>query len=244
MRLSRFSFPMRGMACAFVLAVPAAKAQPMLLVDTAFVHGAQAASRPEAALPLRASVPEDWTSPTAYASGTAHFRLEILHKPTGAAIRYQPCLERAATRACAASQLLSDSGATRAEYAWSQALSQWTPAGASWSARPDRLVLVLQDAYGRPIVPAAPGGPAPSWVGQPFTALYYPMSVRFSAAVVPPGASFPGWSGIIPVTVAYGRPMARGTGPGLVRSAGGGLSARTAGGTRDLRGRLAADRGR
>jgi hypothetical protein len=181
----------------------------LLLLDTAFTHGAQAATRPQAGFPLHPGVPSDWSAPVDYASGTVHFRLEILDKPTGTAIRYQPCLERGALRACAPAQLLSDSGATRSVYAWSQTLAQWTPASLGWTARPDRFVLVLQDAYGKPVAPSAS-----DWVGQPYLALYYPMRVRFSAALAAPGEAFPGWPGLIPSGIASGRAAL----PGATRS--------------------------
>lgn len=190
-----------GMAAAGLILTAATQAQPLLLLDSAFIHGAQAETRPNAAFPLANPVPANWASPVNYAGGAAHFRLEILNKPTSAAIRYQPCLERGATRACATAQILSDSGATRTVYTWSLPLAQWTPAGFSWSTRPDRLILILQDAYGRPILPEGPGNPNPAWVGQPYVLLYYPMSVRFSAAVAAAGAAFPGWNGLIPTGI-------------------------------------------
>jgi hypothetical protein len=199
------------------LATNPAFAQSVLLLDTAHRHGAQEATRPQAAFPLDTGVPADWAAPVDYATGTVHFRLEILDKPTGTAIRYQPCLERSALRACAPAQLLSDSGATRAVYTWSQPLVQWTPAGMGWTTRPDRLVLLLQDAYGRPVAPSAD-----NWVGQPFLSLYYPMRVRFSAALTALGAAFPGWPDLIPTGLAAGRdaPPAAPRGPRLVRDEG------------------------
>lgn len=203
MRPSRFAgFAATLLAAFAAFSADPASAQSVLLLDTNHIHGAQAATRPQAAFPLHAGVPSDWSAPADYASGTVHFRLEILDKPTGAAIRYQPCLERAALRACAPAQLLSDSGTTRAVYTWSQPLAEWTPAGMGWNARPDRLVLILQDAYGRPVAPSAD-----NWVGQPFLALYYPMRVRFSAALTASGAAFPGWPDLIPTGIAISRSM-------------------------------------
>lgn len=181
--------------------------QPLLLLDTTFIHGAQAESRPNAVFPLPEKVPANWKTPVDYSGGTAHFRLEVLSKPTETAIQYQPCLNQTSQpttrRGCALPETLAVPGV----HTWSQPFSQWNNP-LDWSVRPHAQVLILKDAYGTPIVPGAT-----DWVGDPYLSLYYPMKVRFSAAVTAGGSAFPGWNGLIPVTA-----MVPPSGPAAPRS--------------------------
>jgi hypothetical protein len=170
----------------------AAQGNTMLLIDTAYGHGADAGTRPEASFTVAENAHSDWTSPVDYAHGTAWLRMVVREQPAQTALRLQPCLEQAAAqggkRSCAPAQTLSDTGT----YTWSAPLSQWSPA-TSWSERPARATIILQDAYGKPVKPGAM-----DWVGAPYASLYYPMQVRFSVAITPPNAAFPGWAAVLP----------------------------------------------
>ncbi len=202
---------MRKVACLIIpllLALggrPRAQDGALLLIDTGYVHGAEAVTRPEAAFSLPGNTPADWTAPTDYAHGVVWLRIQVSEKPAQTALRLQPCLEQAAAqggmRSCAPAQMFSDTGT----YAWSVPLSQWAPA-LSWAARPARILVILQDAYG---VPVDPGGTG--WAGNPYASLYYPMKARFSAAVVSAGGAFPGWDALLTTAVR----ARNGAGPGF-----------------------------
>jgi len=163
----------------------------LLLIDTSYAHGSEAVTRPEASFSLSGSTPADWAAPVDYSHGAVWLRIQVSEKPTQAALRLQPCLEQDADhggmRSCAPAQMLSDTGT----YAWSAPLSQWSPT-LSWPVRPARIIVILQDAYG---VPVDPGGAV--WVGNPYASLYYPMKMRFSAAVLSAAGTFPGWDALI-----------------------------------------------
>jgi hypothetical protein len=54
------------------------------------------------------------------------------------------------------------------------------------------LMLIVKDGDGNPIDGSFPL--IENWHGSPELELYYPMQVRYSAVIIPPGGQFGGWS--------------------------------------------------
>ena len=127
------------------------------------------------------------------AGGTLHQRLEVVSKPSDEVVRYQLCLvpiDITVAPACsdAARLSFSDTGT----FVTDQPLASLSGADRiAWSNGVTSLMLVVRDASGTPVDErsfAASGERTAFDISD-----FYPMTVRYQAMVVPPGATFPGW---------------------------------------------------
>jgi hypothetical protein len=81
-------------------------------------------------------------------------------------------------------------------FTWSQPITTLDQSQKiDWSRKLLEQVLVLKDCFRVPVDKATS-----NWAGSPFLALYFPMQVRFSAAVVSKGAVFSGWQ-TLPISI-------------------------------------------
>ncbi|MEX2534113.1 MAG: tetratricopeptide repeat protein [Trueperaceae bacterium] len=134
------------------------------------------------------------SSPINYASGTLFQRLEVRSKPSDVPVHYQLCLvpndSISVQPACTTSDLLvfNEEGVFEAQ----QLLSSLSGfGGIDWENGLESVILVIKDPSGLPVDNRYLLGDGSR--GPPDSELYYPMEVRFTALVVPEGASFPGW---------------------------------------------------
>lgn len=129
----------------------------------------------------------------AYQGGTLHQRLEVVSKPSAEPVRYQLCLVHsniALGPACTdPSRLSFDSEGI---FTTQQALRGVSGSDAvAWQRGITSVMLLVRDPSGAPIddrtIATTPSGPRVDM------SLYFPMQVRFTAVLVPPGGSPPQW---------------------------------------------------
>jgi tetratricopeptide (TPR) repeat protein len=162
-----------------------ASASPLVLLETSYTHledntGTTAFEFFEAAKHLDV----DLLEPTRYAIGTVYQRLEVIQKPSDEQVYYQFCIiadnNITVKPACSDMEGLSFTGAGVVEV--SQALDSFTNyRDIDWRKGVSEFILILRDEDGNPIDGSSQPG------------LFYPMTVRYSAMLVPEGETFPGW---------------------------------------------------
>lgn len=129
-------------------------------------------------------------TPVDYASGTLYQRVEVLEKPSGEPVQLQMCLvpndDISVRPTCSsAAQLSFTSDGT---YEAQQPLNSFSQyGGIDFSKGVSNLMVIAKNAAGEPIDPAYAN------VTEADLAAYYPMTLRYSAVLVPAGGSFPGW---------------------------------------------------
>ena len=176
--------------------LPAAPAQPpgpaeLLIVDTVVEHRIATSSGSGAFTFI--STPGLLRDLTGFLGGSLHQRLEIRSKPTDAPILYQICLvpEDISIRpACSDASDLSVSGAGR--YVADQPIAALEGIGALDLRRGlVQAMLVIRRPDGTPIDDRlhTAGGERVTFDADD----YYPMTVHYSAVIVPPGTDFSGW---------------------------------------------------
>lgn len=181
-------------------AAPAAPAQspaggaPLVIVDRTIEHQSadEGGTGAFSFLPNPA-LERDLSRPVPYSTGTLFLRLEVLSKPSDASVNYQLCLvpndSISVQPACTPGNAMSftHSGAFEAQVA----LEQLNGYGAlDWRKGLESVILVIKDGNGLPIDSRYALGDG----SEPLDAsLYYPMEVRLTAVLVPPGSSFAGW---------------------------------------------------
>ena len=176
--------------------------QPLVLIDTTYTHQGGIEGGPKAfSLFDLSGLPDNLSSPVNYADGTLYQRLEVQRKPSDVPVTYQLCTFQADGGAFAgfgaASQYACSSEAGLSflypgVYEHSQPMSSLERYGTvDWQESLSRAMLVLEDRDGNPVDDRY--GFAGSWYGSPVFDLYFPMEVRYTALIVPPGGTFEGW---------------------------------------------------
>ena len=141
------------------------------------------------------SNPASWTSPVAYSTGTLYQRLEVISKPSTTPVKFALCMfqdELIGTRhACGDLNKLSFT--TPGTYTSSQAMNKLYLYGTAvdWTRKPHVIMLHITDA--NKIQPDSYPEYINNWFGAPNWGLYYPMRVRYTAIIVPPGGGAPVW---------------------------------------------------
>ena len=140
-----------------------------------------------------ANIEGDLTAPVNYAGGTLRQRVEVISKPSDLPVRYQICLvptNIALRPACSDETQLTFT--EPGIYEANQALSTFSNAGPiDWRQGILNVMLIVKDGEGNPIDGSFPL--VENWHGTPDLSLYYPMQVRYSAVIIPPGGEFTGW---------------------------------------------------
>ncbi len=139
--------------------------------------------------------PNNWTSPINYAQGTLYQRIEIIEKPTTTPARYALCMFQdqvlAPRHACGDLTKIKFTGPGL--YYSSQAMTtfyQYSTA-IDWTRKPHVIMLHVTDDFNHQ--PDSYTGFMNLWYGTPNWSLYYPMKLRYTAIIVPPGGGAPVW---------------------------------------------------
>jgi tetratricopeptide (TPR) repeat protein len=173
---------------------PGAGGPPLLLADVVMSHrSAEGGGTGAFSFLSNESLLRNFASPVDYAGGTLYQRLEVRSKPSDAPVHYQLCLvpndSISVQPACSAGNLLvfDEEGVFEARQAM-ETLSGYQ--AIDWRNGLESVILVIKDPSGLPIDSRYLLGDGQT---PPDPELYYPLEVRFTAIVVPPGAPFPGW---------------------------------------------------
>ena len=144
---------------------------------------------------MPASNPSSWTSPIDYAHGTLYQRVQIISKPTTTPVRYAVCMFQdqvlAPRHACGDLSKIAFTGP--GTYYSSQAMNtmyQYSTA-IDWTRKPHVIMLHMTDKNNHQ--PDSYPGFMDLWYGTPNWSLYYPMTLRYTAIIVPPGGGAPVW---------------------------------------------------
>lgn len=177
-------------------APPSASGPPLQLLDVTYTHPLRGRNDTSAFsfFESQADLSQDLTAPVNYASGTLRQRLEVISKPSDLPVSYQLCLvpsNISLRPACTDSSALTfvAPGIYEATQPMS-ALTQYQTI--DWRQGMLNLMLIVKDGNGNPIDGSFPL--IENWHGSPELELYYPMQVRYSAVIIPPGGQFGGWS--------------------------------------------------
>jgi tetratricopeptide (TPR) repeat protein len=167
---------------------------PLLLADVVMSHqSAEGGGTGAFSFLSNESLLRNFASPVDYAGGTLYQRLEVRSKPSDAPVHYQLCLvpndSISVQPACSAGSLLvfDEEGVFEARQEM-ETLSGYR--AIDWRNGLESVILVIKDPSGLPIDSRYLLGDGQT---APDPELYYPLEVRFTAIVVPPGAQFPGW---------------------------------------------------
>jgi len=139
--------------------------------------------------------PASWTSPVSYATGTMYQRLEVISKPSATPVKFALCMFQdepiGSRHACGDLNKLSFTAP--GIYTSSQAMTKlylYTTA-IDWTRKPHVIMLHITDA--NKVQPDSYPDYMSRWYGTPNWGLYYPMRVRYTAIIVPPGGGAPVW---------------------------------------------------
>ena len=139
-------------------------------------------------------VPDNFVSPVNYAQGTIYQRIQVISKPSTKAVQYQLCLFQdqiiASKHACTSAANLKFT-APGTYYSSQSMPTLYQYNNVVWSRYLLMQMLVVKDASGVPVDDRY--GYAGEWSGSPNLGLYYPMKVRYTAIIVPPGGGEPVW---------------------------------------------------
>ncbi len=171
--------------------------KPVVLLNVTYTHQASADGAQGGAFSFFSSpksLDASLIAPVNYAAGTLYQRVQVLRKPSSDPVEYQLCLvpdeNISVEPACSNQSALKFT--KPGVYTHSQSMrSLQRYSSIDWASGLLRLMLVIKDGQGNPIDPNYPFKGA--WKGSPDLSLYYPMKVHYTAILVPPGASFPGW---------------------------------------------------
>ncbi len=144
---------------------------------------------------MPSSSPASWTSPINYSQGTLYQRVEIIEKPTTTPARYALCMFQdqvlAPRHACGDPSKIAFTGT--GIYYSSQSMTslyQYSTA-VDWTRKPHVIMLDITDDFNHQ--PDSYTGFMDKWFGTPNWSLYYPMKLRYTAIIVPPGGGAPVW---------------------------------------------------
>jgi tetratricopeptide (TPR) repeat protein len=166
--------------------------EPLVLLNTVYTYERPAVEDSGAVSFFSASesAQQSWQSLTNYAQGVVYQRLEVSGKPSNEIVTYQLCLvpndDISVKPTCSRAEELefNDIGV----YESQQPLSEFYQYdNIDWRKGISNLMVILRDEDGNPIDTALARERGRN------LDLYYPMNVRYSVVLVPPGGSFRGW---------------------------------------------------
>lgn len=159
---------------------PAAAGEPRVLFDLNHRHDTVGSAFSFFSSPAWAT--GNLVAPVNYAGGTLYGRLEVLDKASDLPVEYQLCLvppDISISPACSdASELRFTSPGV---YEHSQPLPSFSQyGGVDWQRGVAQLMVIVRDGAGNPLSDAE-------------LAAYYPLTVHYTAVLVPAGGQFSGW---------------------------------------------------
>jgi tetratricopeptide (TPR) repeat protein len=166
--------------------------EQLILLNTTYTYERPAIEDSGAVSFFAASeeVRQNWQTPTNYAAGVVYQRLEVSRKPSNEIVTYQLCLvpndDISVKPTCSRARGLEfkDIGVYEAQ----QSLSEFYQySNIDWRKGISNLMVILRDENGNPIDAAFARESGHD------LDLYYPMNVRYSVVLVPPGGKFRGW---------------------------------------------------
>jgi hypothetical protein len=167
-------------------------ANQLILLDKTYDH--TTTTKAFSFFNLPSGIPGNFISPVDYAHGTLYQRLVVITKPSDKTVKYQICLFQdqiiPEKHACSNEGLLSFTR-TGTYYASQQMTSLFQYTNINWGRNLLTEMLVVKDKNGKPVDDRY--GWAGTWDGSPNFGLYYPMRVRYTAIVIPPGGGLPVW---------------------------------------------------
>ncbi|HWR26517.1 MAG TPA: PGF-pre-PGF domain-containing protein, partial [candidate division Zixibacteria bacterium] len=188
---------------AAILTVTSSTSNQIVLLDVTHNHTTTVSNNPVSGsgkafsfFNLTSWIPNNLVSPVNYAQGTLYQRLQVISKPTTRNVKYQLCVFQdqiiPEKHACTdRSRLSFNSPGTY--YADQPMTSLYQYGNISWNRSLRIEMLVVSDGSGFPIDDRY--GWNGTWDGSPDFTLYYPMQVRYTAIIVPPGGGTPVWPG-------------------------------------------------
>ncbi len=172
----------------FILPV-SAFAQQITVVDRTVAHTAATGAFITQALP--GAFPANLMTPTDYAGGTLHHRVQVTATPGTKMTSYQICLVQGANKACSDYSALQFNAA--GTVMTTQVISAFDSIGALDLAMPlDNVEMVARDANGYAI-----DATDTMWDGSPDFTLYYPLNLTYQAVLVAQGGVFAGYPGAV-----------------------------------------------
>ncbi|MFZ3168839.1 MAG: PGF-pre-PGF domain-containing protein [Candidatus Methanoperedens sp.] len=151
-------------------------------------------------------VPSNFKSPIDYAHGTMYQRLQVLTKPSSKMAKYQICMFQTnittSQHACTNRDLLAFTG-TGTYYATQSMTSLFQYSNLNWTQKLLIMMLDITDKNGVLIDDRTAYNFNKTWDGgNTNLGLYYPMQVRYTAVIVPPGGGEPIWPVDTPPSIA------------------------------------------
>lgn len=166
----------------------------LIILDTTYDH--TTSTKAFSFFNIPSGIPSNLISPVNYAQGTLYQRLQVLTKPSSKNVKYQICLFQdqiiPSKHACSNEYSLSFTG-TGTHYANQPVSTMFQYNNINWGRSLLTQMLVVKDINGKPVDDRY--GFAGAWSGSPNFGLYYPMKVRYTAIIVPPGGGPPVWPG-------------------------------------------------
>ncbi len=139
--------------------------------------------------------PTNWRSPVDYSRGTLYQRVQIISKPTDTVALYALCMFQdhvwAERHACGdMTKIRFTAPGTYTSSQEMTSLYQYSSA-IDWTRKPHVIMLHIGDRNKHQ--PDSYAGFMDLWLGTPNWGLYYPMRLRYTAVIVPPGGGAPVW---------------------------------------------------
>ena len=172
------------------LTVSSVSSKQLVLLDVTYTHNN--VSKAFSFFNLPSGVPSNLVTPVNYANGRIYQRVQVITKPSTNSVFYQMCLFQdkivAEKHACTGGPVFTGTGTYYSNQLMTS-LFQYNVI--SWSRSLLIGMLVVKDKNGTPVDDRY--GWAGKWIGSPKFNLYYPMKVRYTAIIVPPGGGEPVW---------------------------------------------------
>lgn len=168
--------------------------QQLILLDVTYDH--TNSTKAFSLFDIPSGIPSNLVSPVDYAHGTLYQRLQVFTKPSSNTVKYQFCIFQdqiiTSKHACSDQEgLVFTNPGTYYDNQNMVTLFQYN--NISWDRSLLKELLAIKDKNGIPIDDRY--GWNGLWYGSPNFDLYYPMNVRYTAIIVPPGGGSPIWPG-------------------------------------------------
>ncbi|MBX7100045.1 MAG: hypothetical protein K1X89_20190 [Myxococcaceae bacterium] len=170
---------MRALSLGLVVLAASAQASQFVILDITYNHSGQG-SEPshkhvQPPYPGGVAPPSNWLSPVDYAHGKAHFRLEVMTKPSNVVVNYETCFVQPTGYGCMGAYGFTKVGV----YEWEKSLpNMWQYTAIDWAknAVQNEIAMVVKDANYNKIETNDPS--------------LYPMQLRYTITILSPGSTY------------------------------------------------------